>query len=54
MPGFPVWTAVNAGNRHVPDGVNPSASLEALSAEDAWQQIEPWLTKLQLLPEHSI
>jgi ADP-heptose:LPS heptosyltransferase len=43
MPGFPLWTAANVGNRGVPPGVDPMASLLALSAEEAWQQIAPWL-----------
>jgi ADP-heptose:LPS heptosyltransferase len=45
MPGFPVWTAANAGSRKVASGIDPSASLKALTVEDAWAQIEPWLKK---------
>jgi heptosyltransferase-2 len=43
VPGFPVWTAENVGNRRLARGVDPAASLKALSAKDAWEQIKPWL-----------
>lgn len=44
MEGFPVWTAENVGKRKLKRGVNPRASLEALTFEDAWEQVEPWIT----------
>ena len=46
MPGFPLWTAKNAGDRTLPQGVDPKASLNALTAEDAWEQMRPWLEKI--------
>ncbi|HUI91273.1 MAG TPA: glycosyltransferase family 9 protein [Chitinivibrionales bacterium] len=46
MPGFPVWTAKNVGDRWLPPGMNPMASLNALSAEEAWEQMRPWLEKI--------
>jgi heptosyltransferase-2 len=45
MSGFPLWTAQNVGDRSVPQGVDPQASLVSLTAEDAWQQLKPWLEK---------
>jgi len=45
MKGFPVWTAHNVGKRRLPRTINPRASLEALTPEDAWEQVEPWLVK---------
>ncbi|MBD3421774.1 MAG: hypothetical protein GF398_16795 [Chitinivibrionales bacterium] len=42
-PGFPVWTAQRVGDRSVPSGIDPQASLHALSVDDAWQQIASWL-----------
>ena len=43
MPGFPLWTAENVGDRSAPKGVDPAASLAALSAEEAWEKLRPWL-----------
>lgn len=43
MPGFPVYTAENVGDRSTPKGVDPQAALRALTVEDAWQQLGPWL-----------
>jgi heptosyltransferase-2 len=43
MNGFPLWTARNVGVRYVPEGCDPSASIKALSVEDAWSMVEPWL-----------
>lgn len=43
MPGFPLWTADNVGRRDTPPGIDPHASLEALTVEDAWGQIRPAL-----------
>lgn len=43
MDGFPLWTALNVGNRSLPQGMDPSASLRALSVEEAWEQLRPWL-----------
>jgi heptosyltransferase II len=45
MKGFPLWTAENVGDRSVPEGVDPRASLGALTVDDAWQQLKPWLEK---------
>ncbi|MBD3316732.1 MAG: hypothetical protein GF344_13165 [Chitinivibrionales bacterium] len=45
MKGFPIWTTENVGNRAVPPDVDPSASLRALSVEEAWQRIGPWLDR---------
>ena len=45
MTGFPLWTAENVGDRGVPHGVDPRASLAALTADDAWEQLRPWLEK---------
>ncbi len=47
MPGFPLWTARNVGNRTAMPGVDPGASLKALSVDDAWEQVEPWLKQGQ-------
>jgi heptosyltransferase II len=46
MAGFPVWTAATAGERALPDGVDPAASLRAVSVDDAWQMVGPWLARL--------
>ena len=45
MKGFPLWTAENVGDRSVPEGIDPRASLNALTPEDAWAQLKPWLEK---------
>jgi ADP-heptose:LPS heptosyltransferase len=45
MDGFPVWTARNVGNRSLPRGVDPQASLKALTGEEAWAQLKPWIVK---------
>jgi heptosyltransferase II len=45
MPGFPVYTAANVGDRSLPKTVDPRAALAALTAEDAWRQLSPWLEK---------
>jgi ADP-heptose:LPS heptosyltransferase len=50
MEGFPVWTVLNAGNRSLPKGVDPSASLRGLSVEEAWAQLRPWLVSVADLP----
>jgi heptosyltransferase-2 len=46
MEGFPVWTARNVGKRSLPRGVDPQASLEALSVDDAWEQLKPWISMM--------
>ncbi len=46
MPGFPLYTARNVGDRSTPEGVDPKASLNALTAEEAWDQLGPWLEKI--------
>jgi len=46
MKGFPVWTAENVGNRKLPSSVDPQASLKALTVEDAWEQLRPWLDRV--------
>jgi heptosyltransferase II len=43
MAGFPLWTVENVGDRSVPAGVDPSASLAALTAGEAWEKLRPWL-----------
>lgn len=43
IDGFPVWTAMNVGDRSFPKNTDPQASLGALSVEDAWEQLRPWL-----------
>jgi heptosyltransferase-2 len=45
MQGFPLWTAANVGNRKLPGNINPKASLEALTVEDAWGIIKSWIEK---------
>jgi ADP-heptose:LPS heptosyltransferase len=49
MPGFPLWTAATVGDRSVPHGMNPRASLDALTAQDAWEMIFPWLKSVSIL-----
>jgi heptosyltransferase-2 len=46
MAGFPVWHAGNVGNRRTGPGVRPSESLLSLSADEAWEQIRPWVSRL--------
>jgi ADP-heptose:LPS heptosyltransferase len=48
MKGFPLWTADNVGARTMPKGVDPCASLNALTPEDAWHALKPWLEKTVL------
>jgi ADP-heptose:LPS heptosyltransferase len=48
MKGFPLWTAENVGDRRVPRGVDPGASLASLTADDAWRQLKPWLERTVL------
>jgi heptosyltransferase-2 len=48
MAGFPVWTAENVGVRAVRGDIDPSASLRALSVDEAWERVEPWLEQLIL------
>jgi heptosyltransferase-2 len=48
VQGFPVWTARNVGVRALPAGVDPKAGLSALTAEDAWEQMRPWLEKISV------
>lgn len=43
MNGFPLWTARNVGVRYIPQGCDPSESIKALSVDDAWNMVEPWL-----------
>jgi ADP-heptose:LPS heptosyltransferase len=45
MEGFPVWTARNVGDRSLPNGIDPAASLNALSVEEAREQMRPWIEK---------
>lgn len=45
MEGFPIWTTENVGNRAVRSGVDPAAPLRALSVDEAWEQVAPWLEK---------
>jgi len=46
MKGFPLWTADNVGDRTAPAGIDPCASLNALTSDDAWQLLRPWLEKV--------
>lgn len=46
MAGFPLWTAGNVGVRSVKSDIDPSASLKALSVDEAWEKVEPWLAGL--------
>ncbi len=45
MEGFPVWTAHNVGNRSLPRGIDPQAALKALTGEEAWAQLRPWVIR---------
>ena len=47
MDGFPLWTAATVGVRTVKSGVDPQASLKALSVDDAWEKVMPWLVTVQ-------
>jgi len=47
MDGFPLWTAANVGVRSVKGGVDAQASLKALSVDDAWQKVMPWLAGIK-------
>jgi ADP-heptose:LPS heptosyltransferase len=51
MDGFPVWNAATVGVRELRSGVDPTASLRALSVDAAWEQLCPWLEKLHLRPQ---
>lgn len=47
MEGFPLWTAATVGVRGAKTGgVDPQASLRALTVDDAWEKILPWLRRL--------
>jgi heptosyltransferase-2 len=47
MDGFPLWGAANVGDRTLERGVDPQASLKALSVDDAWEKVSPWLVSLK-------
>jgi heptosyltransferase-2 len=47
MEGFPLWTAATVGVRTVKNDVDPQASLKALSVDDAWEKVMPWLVTIQ-------
>jgi heptosyltransferase II len=47
MDGFPLWTAATVGVRAVKSGVDLQASLRALSVDDAWEKVLPWLASLK-------
>jgi heptosyltransferase-2 len=47
MDGFPLWTAATAGVRAVKSGVDPQASLKALSVDAAWEKVMPWLATIR-------
>jgi heptosyltransferase-2 len=47
LPGFPCWTAETVGDRSLANNVNPRAPIEALSAKEAWQQLQPFLQQLK-------
>jgi ADP-heptose:LPS heptosyltransferase len=42
--GSPLWTAATAGVRAVRSGIDPQSSLKALSVDEAWEKVLPWLT----------
>jgi heptosyltransferase II len=46
MEGFPLWTAATVGVRAVKGGADPQASLKALTVDDAWEKVKPWLNRL--------
>lgn len=46
MPHFPLWTAANVGVRHVPKGIDPKESLNALTVDDAWEMVRPWIDSI--------
>jgi heptosyltransferase-2 len=46
MAGFPLWTAATVGVRALQTGVDPAASLRAVSVDDAWEMVGPWLARL--------
>jgi heptosyltransferase II len=46
MPGFPLFTAGNVGDRSLPAGIDPKVSLRALTAEEAWERLQPWLANV--------
>jgi heptosyltransferase-2 len=46
MDGFPLWTAATVGVRAVKGGVDPQASLKALTVNEAWEKVVPWLKTL--------
>jgi ADP-heptose:LPS heptosyltransferase len=46
MKDFPLWTAATVGDRSVPPGIDPRASLNALTPQNAWDQLKPWLEKI--------
>jgi heptosyltransferase-2 len=47
MEGFPLWSAAAVGVRTVRSGVDPQASLKALSVDDAWEKVMPWLAGIK-------
>ncbi len=51
MPHFPLWNARNVGVRSVPKGIDPQASLKALTVDDAWVVVEPWLNSIFMLTD---
>jgi heptosyltransferase-2 len=53
MAGFPLWTAATVGVRAVHSGVDPQASLKALTVDDAWEKVLPWLGKIKTTIRHS-
>jgi heptosyltransferase II len=47
MDGFPLWTAATVGVRAVKGSIDPQASLKALTVEDAWEKVGPWLATIR-------
>ena len=47
MEGFPLWGASNVGVRALKTGVDPQAPLKALSVDEAWAQMAPWLAHVK-------
>jgi len=47
MEGFPLWTAATVGVRGIKGGIDPQASLKALTVDNAWEKIRPWLQRIK-------
>jgi ADP-heptose:LPS heptosyltransferase len=47
MDGFPLWTAVTVGVRAVKGEVDPQTSLKALTVDEAWEKVMPFVARLK-------